>query len=285
MEDELWKTLRTMVLRLAEGRQRRGQQFSDARIVLTLLWSALHERPICWACRPRSWPRGHRPTRLPSPATMSRRWRTENVQTLMHRVHERIRQRMPRSCCKWIDALPLPVGGSTHDRQARYGRAAGVMAKGYKLHAICDSQAGIEAWAVRPMNVNEKKVAMDLVVGLRPGGYLVGDGAYHSAPLFDAAAQAGYQLVSPKPRGAALGHRRQSPHRLRGLALLTTPLGDELLRSRLGIDRFFGHWGNAGVGLKPLPHWVRTLHRVRLWLHAKLLINAVRLLKKQEIAT
>ena len=31
-----------------------------------------------------------------------------------------------------------------------------------------------------------------------------------------------------------------------------------------------------GGGLAPLPNWVRTLGRVRLWVHAKLLIDAPR---------
>ncbi|HEY7311236.1 MAG TPA: hypothetical protein VH643_17880, partial [Gemmataceae bacterium] len=35
------------------------------------------------------------------------------------------------------------------------------------------------------------------------------------------------------------------------------------------------------AGLGPLPAWVRRLHRVRTWVWAKLLINGVRIVKKQ----
>jgi hypothetical protein len=40
-----------------------------------------------------------------------------------------------------------------------------------------------------------------------------------------------------------------------------------------------------GGGLSSLPAWVRGLDRVRTWVWAKLLINAVRILKKQGLIT
>jgi hypothetical protein len=36
--------------------------------------------------------------------------------------------------------------------------------------------------------------------------------------------------------------------------------------------------------MAPLPPWVRRLHRVRLWVQAKLLINALRILGKTPLA-
>jgi hypothetical protein len=43
-------------------------------LVAVLLWAALHDRPVSWACQPRHWSTTTlRPPRLPSAATMSRR--------------------------------------------------------------------------------------------------------------------------------------------------------------------------------------------------------------------
>ena len=52
------------------------------------------------------------------------------------------------------------------------------------------------------------------------GGYVLGDGEYDVNPVFDAAGAAGYQFVAPRedPK-AGLGHRRQSPYRLRCIEL------------------------------------------------------------------
>ena len=282
MEGELWKDVRSIVTELGKRYHSKRKQYSDAEVVLVYLWAVLHDRPVCWACCLQNWWPWQRRRRLPSSATMSRRLRSEPIRVFLKAIEQQLRSRFPSSWCKWIDALPLPVGGSTQDRDAKYGRAASTMAKGYKLYAICDSKAGIEAWQVYGMNVNEKRVGLELVAQTDSEGYLVGDGEYHSTPLFDAAAEAGLQLVSRKPAGRGLGHRRQSVHRLRGLDLLSRPFGKALLESRGGIERFFGQWGNFGAGLKPLPHWVRTLPRVRLWMQGKIIFNAVRLVQKQQ---
>jgi len=220
---------------------------------------------------------------LPCPGTMSIRLRIVSVQRLLREVELRLRLEFGTSWCKWIDGLPLPVGGSTQDRDARYGRAAGVMAKGYKLHAICDAHGALDAWAIEPMNVNEQVVAQILISQLRGEGYLVGDGEYDSNILYDLSAQAGFQLVAPFRKGTELGHQKHSPQRLRARELLNRPFGQTLLHHRAGIDRFFGHLGNFGGGLGPLPHWVRSLRRVRLWVQGKIILNAIRLKTKQQL--
>ena len=38
------------------------------------------------------------------------------------------------------------------------------------------------------------------------------------------------------------------------------------------VERFFACLGNTGFGLGPLPNWVRRLHRVTLWVAAKMLL-------------
>ena len=99
---------------------------------------------------------------------------------------------------------------------------------------------------------------------------------------FDAAAARGYQLVVPLPAGARPGSGKhyQSPHRLRSIALLGSAFGKALYKARTAIERSFGHASSFGGGLGPLPAWVRGRERVRTWVWAKLIINAVRILQK-----
>lgn len=274
MEGELWKQLYRMVLGLARGTRPRGSRFTDSQIVLTLLWAVLHERPISWACQRRNWPIWSRRIARPTSATMSRRLRTVTVQQLLVQVEGQIRQLQRPSVYRWIDAKPLPIGGSSQDRQAGFGRAAGCMAKGYKLYAIADPNQGFVAWQIRPMQQKESRVAQELVSALSNEGYLVGDSAYDSTPLYEAAATRSIQLIAPRHcrRSGGLGHRRQSPARLRAMQLLQEPMGRELLKSRDGIERMFGHLTNIGPGLKPLPNWVRGLARVELWVRGKMIL-------------
>jgi hypothetical protein len=159
-------------------------------------------------------------------------------------------------------------------------RCCGGTQKGYKLHAVWGWGPLPIAWALVPLNVSERRVALELVKRLPGSGYLLGDRQYDCEALYEAAAAAGYQLVAPRQRtGKALGHRRQSPHRLRSIALLTAPFGQALYRRRLRIEHCFAKLTTFVGGLGPLPFWVRRLHRVRLWVQSKLLLNAVHYLK------
>jgi hypothetical protein len=177
-----------------------------------------------------------------------------------------------------MDSKPLPVGSHSKDPDARYGRAAKGFARGYKLHTIWGGGPLPSAWCIRPMNVGDSTAARGVVKGLAGEGYLVGDSQYDSNPLYQAAAP-GHQVVAPQKRpGKGLGHRPHHPARLRSLELLTKPFGEALLRSRKQIERDFGCLTNFGAGLSPLPNWVRRTHRVELWVQAKLLINAIRIL-------
>jgi hypothetical protein len=179
-----------------------------------------------------------------------------------------------------IDGKALPVGGPSKDADATWGRGAGGLAKGYKLHAIWGDGPLPVAWAVAPLNVSERRMAEKLVSSLPGSGYLLGDSQYDVNYLYEAAAKSDYQLVAPQQRpGKSLGHRRHSPHRLRGLELLGTTFGKELYRQRLRIEHRFAQLTSFVGGLSPLPFWVRRFNRVKLWVHSKLLINAVHQLK------
>lgn len=284
MESELWKGLYPIVVELGKHYPVPHKQFADWWVVMVFLWAVLHERPMRWACDPRHWPPEQRYLPLPSPSTLSRRLRSASIHQLLHAVERSLEQHFPHSWCKWIDTLPLPIGGGTQDPDARLGRAVDGMARGYKLHAICDARMGIEVWDIQPMNVNEKPVAMAMVPSLSgQEGYLVGDSQYDSSRLYDVAAEAGFQLIAPKRKGRGFGTHYVSPYRLRAIELQHHPFGQHLLHQRASIDRFWGQWGNYGAGLKPLPHWVRRMWRVRLWIQGKIIFNCVRLAIKQRL--
>ena len=215
MEDELWKALYQMAKDIDNRYRPRTGTFWDISIVLTYLWSVLHDRPVCWACDQKNWPICYRRQRRPSPSTMSRRLRSDSVQAFLRRLENACIQSQAPSLCRWIDAKPLPIGGSSQDSQAGYGRAASCKAKGYKLYAIADKNQGFVTWAVWPMQYNESTVAKGLIVQLDSEGYLAGDRAYDCNRLYDLAGARSVQLVAPRRYHSAkgLGHHYHSPYR------------------------------------------------------------------------
>src|SRR5262249_20726915 len=91
------------------GRTDLSKQFSDANIVVTLLWAVLWDRPVSWACQFQNWPKDCGWMRLPTPSTMSRRLRTIGVLTLIEQVQSALGDLFPRGLCKLIDSKPLTV--------------------------------------------------------------------------------------------------------------------------------------------------------------------------------
>lgn len=282
MERELWPRLYRTVRAVATGFSQKYVPIPGWVLVLTLLGAAIHDRPICWACQAENWPMNdRRPDRLPSPATRSRRVYGVAVGLLGRAVEQRLRTLAspPPALLAFLDGKPLPVGGCTKDREARYGRGAGRMAKGYKLHTVWSHGPLPEAWEVTPLNTEEGKVAQQLIPPLSGGGYLLADGNYDINALFALAWRAGYQLVTPPPK-APPGRRRQSPQRLHSIAMMHRDFGKDWYAGRIGIEEAFGNAATFAGGLGPLPAWVRPRARVRTWVWAKLLINAARILKK-----
>jgi hypothetical protein len=248
-------------------------RFSDLWIALVFLWATTCDRPVCWATRAENWPAEFAWFSPPSPATMSRRLPSESVRRLLDKALAFLNPPDSKGPEHWVDGKPLTVGGATKDPDAKVGRGAGMMAKGYKLHAIWACTGTLEAWSVEPLNVSEPKVAARMVRVLRGPGYLVGDHLFDWRVLYDLAGDRGIQLVvSPEKNGSPIpGRRRQSAHRVIGLRLAHTPFGQAMLHRRFGIDRLFGQLGNFGGGLCPLPNWVRRLPRVRRWVLGKLI--------------
>ncbi len=280
MERELWPRLYHLVMEVGQTLRLLDVTYQPHIIVLVFLWAALHDRPVNWACNEKNWATTTlRPARLPSPSTLSRRLRRLDTALLMRALVQRLRQGEDPRLIARIDGKPLPVGGASHDPEARCGRGAGMWAKGYKLYTIWGGRAVPEVYRVHAMNINEDKAAEDMIPELRGGGYLLGDGEYDANPVYDAAGAAGYQLVAPREDpDAGLGHHYQSPYRLRSIELMRTAFGRGLFACRSAIERTYGTLTSFGGGLSPLPAWVRHGDRVWLWVTAKLLINGVRIM-------
>jgi len=279
MECELWSRLYALIWVTAKTCRRSHVQFSDAVIMTVFLWAVLHDRPVHWACQRQNWKgTSLRPVQLPSESTMSRRLKTPSIQAFQAALEQCVRGGGDAGLIQLIDGKSLPVGGCSKDPEARAGRAARGMGRGYKLYAIWSVRPFPEAWDVRPLNVNEVSVAYDLIPRMTGEGYLLGDTQYDSSKLHDLCMAVHHQLVAPRMSTAkGLGHRYQSPHRLHALEMLTRNFGRQLWALRTNIERSFGNFTSFGGGLAPLPAWVRRLHRVKRWVWAKLLINANRI--------
>ena len=284
MERELWPLLYRTVREVAAGFSQKYVQIPGWVLVVTMLWAALHDRPVSWACDQANWPTRLRPRRLPSRATMTRRVDKSAVGLLWRAVEQRLRERpgTPPSLIALLDGKALPVSAVSKDPDARWGRGTGGLAKGYKLHTVWAGRPLPEAWEVAPLNVSEKAAARHLIRQLTGGGYLLADGNYDANYLFDLADEHRYQLVTPRPDGS-LGHHYQSPHRLRSISLMGTRFGEELSALRSRSERLYGNVTSFGGGLGPLPAWVRGLDRVRTWVWAKLLINGARAVKHKHL--
>jgi hypothetical protein len=285
MERELWPPLYRLLQEVAATVRQKGVTYQPGLVVAVLLWAALHDRPMKWACDPRNWDTRLRPLALPSPATMSRRLDEIAVAVILRALEDRLRQSRPPELVLVIDGKPLTVGGLSHDPDARCGHGAGKIAKGYKLDAIWAGRAMPESWAVVPLNVNEVRVAPALIGAVRSEGYLLGDNQYDSSALYDAAAARGLRLVAARKdpeAGISPGHY-QSPHRLSAIDLMGRPFGRDLMTLRGRIEASFGNATSFAGGLAPLPAWVRRSHRVLRWTWAKLIINGVRIVEKQRL--
>jgi hypothetical protein len=282
MEDQLWKEI-LIVLAQVDKRQRRTiEDFSDEDIVKLWYWAVIHDRPACWACQRRHWPLHARRRTLPSDSTVSRRLKTPSVVALLDAIERRVTKPKPGSLYWMIDGKPLVISGCSKDRQAGYGRAARSNAKGYKLHALVSAEGAIAEWRIAPMNKDERTMAERILKSANVDGYVVADANYDSNKLHKLCdAKGNRQLVTPRRYGPGkkVGHRAQSPGRLRSIALLENPqphFGLQLLADRSAVERYFGNVTNWGGGLTHLPPWARTHRRVRRWVQAKLTLAALR---------
>ena len=92
MERELWPLLYRTVREVARGFAQKYVQIPGWVLIVTLLWAALHDRPVSWACQEANWATTRlRPWRLPSASTMSRRVDRVGVGLLWRAVEQRLR--------------------------------------------------------------------------------------------------------------------------------------------------------------------------------------------------
>jgi hypothetical protein len=209
---------------------------------------------------------------IPSPSTMSRRLRSEGVQKLLCDLEKELIRQRPASWCRFIDGKPLPISGHSEDSSAGYGRATGGKARGYKFHGVFDESQGFVAWTIKPMNVNESKVAHELVRQLEHPGYLVGDNQFDSNALYDLAGAQSIQLIVRRRRNVrGIAKGRHSPYRLKAIDMMTRPFAQSLIAARRGIETTYSQLTGLSFGLAPLPNWVRTARRVQNWVRTKLI--------------
>jgi hypothetical protein len=282
MERELWPRLYHELQEAAKQTHQKNVHYHPWVIAAVLLWAALHDRPVNWACDELNWSTTTlRPPKIPSPATLSRRAKKVALAVFFNQLFRRLKQKDPAALEKEliIDGKPLPVGHCSKDPDA----SAGGLGKGYKLHAIWGHGCLPEAWEVTSMREYEGAVAVRLFRQIAGTGIMLADGNYESSHLYDEAAAVNYQLLAhPDKRDTGEGHRYQSPSRLKALAWFAEGLGWKLYRGRTDIERVFGNAGSFAGGLGPLPNWVRRHGRVQRWVGCKLIINAHRILRKQE---
>ena len=287
MERELWVLVSHLLDRLCRDLPLGHSGYGDDDILRCYFWSVVNREPVRWACVPSHWPSHLWPYPFPSQSVMSKRLRHASVVQLMAALEQHLLS-LTTVASLWvrmIDAKALPVGGSSKDRDAAWGRGSGSIQRGYKFYAVWGDGPLPIAWGLAPMNVSEQRMAQWLIPTLPGEGYLLGDKYYDNNKLFDLAGEAGYQLIAPKQKpGTGLGHQRQSPYRLRSIELRGRSFGKALYRCPIQIEHCFAHLAAWVGGLEPLPFWVRRFHRVRNWVHAKLILYAVKQMRSQLIA-
>lgn len=277
MERKLLVSLLELVAGMDEARWRPARgDYSNLDILAVLLWAAVNDRPISWAVERCNWPLCLHRRPLPSNATVSRRSRACAITRLLDALIARQRVAGVGSRTLIVDGRALVIAMHSGDRDAGIGRGRGGMARGYKLHEITDLLGHCRVFRVEPLNVSEQAATRDMIGELRHGEaeVMLADANDDCNALYQLAGERGIQLLAARRyrNAKGLGHHRHSPHRLKGLdALRSEP---ERLRPRRLIEGVFGTQGNIIGGLGPLPNHVRGLRRVRLWVAAKLAIDA-----------
>ncbi len=256
---------------------------SDLLILRMWLWAVAHDRPLSWACRRENYTSMYRPRRLASVSRFSRRLRTMRFVRLRVLLHHALTEHARQGQLSYIDGKALPVGEHTTDPDARNGViSTGRFRIGYKLHARVNRAGYFEEYRVTALNKGEAKVARKLVRSTPQGGLVLADSNYDSRILYRAVDRHGAQMFTPvKGIARAASTFRQMPESRKQAVLLWRrhpELASWAMKERATIERIFAHLCGFGGGLGPLPAWVRRLHRVRLWLDAKIAIYHARLI-------
>jgi len=282
MERDLWKPI-VAALKALPPRWPRNAVYSNKQILATLLWAAIHHRPINWACQRKNWPVQAWRRKLPDQSTMSRRMKDPGLIDDLNWIIHRVQRHLPEGRLFLTDGKAYPLEDRTNDQEAVNGHASGRIAKGYKLHAIVDENHRLVQWAVHPMNYSEITACKQLVKDMgrqEQKQIIVADAGYNSNSLFAIIAEHGLRLIAPRCKpGTGLGWRKHHPDRVSSKRLTEDRNGWmwPMMRAwRSGIERFFAGLTSSAVSAGHLPPWVRGRRRTTLWIGAKLAINAAR---------
>jgi hypothetical protein len=276
------------------GGGRRAPRFPNWLVVAMYVWAVWHDRTLSWACDRAHYNGLFRPRgKLPSVSRFSRRVKSDDCQAILRKVHDALAQRGVVIDEGYVDGKAVLVSPVSKDRQATRGKVCGGFAKGYKLHAFVNENRRIVVWSVTGLHEDEKTVAMHLLPHLppvAPGGLILKDSNYDSAPLHKLADEAvpGAALVGPLKGQDRVGPDGHHPVTLRQMgasrrvlvaAWQHCPAAVELaLRARDNVERAFGVLCCTAGGLgTALPPWVRTLDRVRRWVGVKVILYNARL--------
>lgn len=286
MDRDIWIVL-SCAARIAcrrLGRPRRRFAYSDRTIILMLLWAALHDRPLSWACQRESYSTLFRPRRLPSVSQFCKRLRSPRMAAARAALHEVLSARGRADLLSFVDGKALVINDYSTDPDARNEIASGKFHFGYKVHARSSESGFIVEYRVLSLNAGEPSTARELLEHLPRGAVLLGDANYDSRHLYAAVHERGGRLLT------RLKGRSRQPKNLRRMgegrraalrAWRTRPvLCERAMEARVQIERHFAHLTSFGGGLGPLPPWVRRLRRVRLWVDAKIAIYHARLIAR-----
>jgi hypothetical protein len=131
MERELWPSLYSLLREVGDDFVQKDVSYQPWVIVAVLLWAASHDRDRKWACQRRHWSTTrHRPGRLPSQATVSRRSKDIAVGMVFAALEQRIRQMQRPRLLAFIDGKPFevvataPAGWPKATKSTRFGPIA-----------------------------------------------------------------------------------------------------------------------------------------------------------------
>ncbi|AMV26003.1 hypothetical protein VT84_16510 [Gemmata sp. SH-PL17] len=208
MERELWKAVYPGLQKVARRFEQRYVQIHSWRVAAVLLWGALHDRPVCWACDARNWTTTRlKPDRLPSPATVSRRAQKTSFALFFSALANELKGTGPPAWELIVDGKPLPVGKCFKDPDAKPSPCG----LGYKLRALWGTKSMPDVWEVTAARENESAVAVRLLTPVRGTGFLYVDGSYEDNRVYDAAGASGYLLLANPGTQATGGTRVPEP--------------------------------------------------------------------------
>jgi transposase len=176
----------------------------------------------------------------------------------------------------FMDATILLTGPYSHDSHSTWTCHGGKWLRGYALHVILDVARGLRAWALHPANIQEMKVARELVqqaavTDVREIKTIAADSGYDSEPLHEMVAdKLGARLLAPLNRRGGKCPVRQ-PHRRASAEALETIPGKAAFRQRNELERWRGRLKCYGQ-LAVLPPFIRHPDRVMMWVMLKLIL-------------